>query len=98
MDPQSIKNCIQNWHWKCEILRFVIVFIIVFMNKMIRENMEEILEKMLDVIRKNPGIRPREIHEIFGLSHSWSLRKTLIKRGLVKKERKGNVSALWDAS
>lgn len=53
------------------------------------KNREELLEQVLSVIRKNHGIRPREIHKIMELEHSASLRNTLIKRGLVRKERKG---------
>jgi len=44
---------------------------------------------MLGLIKKRPGIRPREMHTILGLEHSAHLRNTLIKRGLVKKQRKG---------
>ena len=54
-----------------------------------RRNREKFLEKMLSIIRKNPGIRPREIHKIMELEHSASLRNTLIKRGLVRKARRG---------
>lgn len=50
---------------------------------------EKLLLEMLSIIRKNPGIRPRELHEKLGLEHSWNLRSTLIKRGLVRKERDG---------
>jgi uncharacterized membrane protein len=50
---------------------------------------EELLAEMLDLIRKNPGIRPRELHRIMGLKHSATLRAALIKRGLVRKQRKG---------
>jgi uncharacterized membrane protein len=50
---------------------------------------EELLAEMLDLIRKNPGIRPRELHRIMGLKHSATLRAALIKRGLVRKKRNG---------
>lgn len=50
---------------------------------------EKMLAEMLSIIRKKPGIRPREIYEIMGLEHSAPLRNVLIKRGLVRKERKG---------
>ena len=54
-----------------------------------KKDREKVLVKMLLLIRKKPGIRPRELHSILGLEHSASLRNTLIKRGLVRKERKG---------
>ncbi len=50
---------------------------------------EKLLEEMLSLIRKNPGIRPSELNRLLNRSHSASLRSTLIKRGLVRKERKG---------
>jgi len=50
---------------------------------------EELLTDMLSLIRKNQGIRPKELHKKLGLEHSWSLRSTLIKRGLIRKERDG---------
>jgi hypothetical protein len=50
---------------------------------------EALLERMLKLIRANPGIRPRELHELLGLEHSAGLRNTLIKRGQVRKERVG---------
>jgi chromosome segregation and condensation protein ScpB len=54
-----------------------------------RKIREDTLAEMLSIIRRKPGIRPREIHAIMGLDHSAPLRNTLIKRGLVRKERKG---------
>ena len=50
---------------------------------------EELLDKMFLLIRENPGIRHKELHSRLGLEHSAGLRNTLIKRGLVRKERKG---------
>ena len=50
---------------------------------------EKLLAKMLSIIRKKPGIRPFELHRILNLEHSWSLRSTLIKRGLIRKKRDG---------
>jgi len=50
---------------------------------------EELLDKMLSLIRKKPGIRPRELHQLLNIEHSWGLRSTLIKRGLVRKEKDG---------
>jgi len=51
---------------------------------------EKLLSKIFFIIRKNQGIRPRELHKLLNLEHSWSLRLTLIKRGLIKKEKDGN--------
>lgn len=50
---------------------------------------EKALTRMLSIIRKSPGIRPSELNRRLGLTHSASLRNTLIKRGLVRKEKKG---------
>ena len=50
---------------------------------------EEILKKMLLIIEKKPGIRPSELNRLLNRKHSWSLRSTLIKRGLIRKERDG---------
>jgi len=52
-----------------------------------RELREAKLKNMLSIIRKNPGIRASEINHEMNLEHSWNLRSTLIKRGLVRKER-----------
>lgn len=49
----------------------------------------DILHKMLSLIRKQPGIRPRDLHELLHLEHSAGLRNTLIKRGLIRKVKKG---------
>lgn len=50
---------------------------------------EELLEEMLSIIRKNLGTRPSELNRLLNISHLWNLRSTLIKRGLMRKERKG---------
>ncbi len=55
-----------------------------------KELREELLKEMLSIIRKNPGIRPSELNQLLNRSHSWNLRSTLIKRGLIRKEKKGN--------
>ena len=47
------------------------------------------LTNMLSVIQENPGIRASEINREMNLEHSWSLRSTLIKRGLVRKGKAG---------
>lgn len=51
---------------------------------------EKILTKMLGIIKKRPGIRPREINRLLGRGHSASLRNTLIQQGLVRKDKRGN--------
>ena len=56
---------------------------------MVRESREKILAKMYRLIRKNPGIRPRELHHRLGRAHSASLRDALIERKLVRKKRRG---------
>lgn len=54
-----------------------------------RNNREKLLSKMFLIIKENPGIRPSEINRRLKLDHSASLRNTLIKRGPVRKEKKG---------
>lgn len=54
-----------------------------------KNSREEVLEKMLTLIKKKPGIRSSEINRQLKREHSSSLRNALIKRGLVKKEKKG---------
>jgi hypothetical protein len=54
-----------------------------------RKSNEEVLAKILSIIRKKPGIRPSELNRILHREHSASLRNTLIKRGLVRKAKKG---------
>lgn len=51
---------------------------------------EELLNKMLSVIRKNPGIRPSELNRLLNIPHTWNLRSVLLKRGLIRKEKKGS--------
>jgi hypothetical protein len=47
------------------------------------------LEKVLSLIRAQPGIRPSEINRRLNREQSDGLRATLIKRGLVRKEKDG---------
>jgi DNA-binding MarR family transcriptional regulator len=47
------------------------------------------LEKVLSLIRVHPGIRPSEINRRLNLEQSDGLRATLIKRGLIRKEKDG---------
>ena len=45
------------------------------------------LEKVLSLIRAHPGIRPSEINRRLNLEQSDGLRATLIRRGLIRKEK-----------
>jgi hypothetical protein len=49
------------------------------------------LEKALALIRAHPGIRPSEINRLLNREESDGLRATLIKRGLIRKEKDGSV-------
>lgn len=51
--------------------------------------MEEVLERMLSVIKENPGIRPLELNKILKIPHTWNLRKKLLEKGLIRKEKRG---------
>lgn len=59
------------------------------MGEIKKESRKDLLAKILAVIRENPGIRAAEINRRIGREHSWSLRATLIKRGLVRKKKDG---------
>jgi hypothetical protein len=48
------------------------------------------LEKTLALIRAHPGIRPSEINRLLNREESDGLRSTLIKRGLIRKEKDGS--------
>jgi hypothetical protein len=48
------------------------------------------LEKTLSLIRAHPGIRPSELNRFLTREQSDALRNTLIKRGLIRKERDGS--------
>jgi hypothetical protein len=48
------------------------------------------LEKTLALIRAHPGIRPYEINRLLRREESDGLRNTLIKRGLIRKEKDGS--------
>jgi hypothetical protein len=48
------------------------------------------LEKTLSLIRAHPGIRPSELNRRLNREESDGLRNTLIKRGLVRKEKDGS--------
>jgi hypothetical protein len=48
------------------------------------------LEKTLSLIRRHPGIRPSELNRLLNREESDGLRNTLIKRGLIRKEKVGS--------
>jgi hypothetical protein len=48
------------------------------------------LEKVLALIRARPGIRPSEINQLLNREQTDGLRSTLIKRGLIRKEKDGS--------
>jgi hypothetical protein len=48
------------------------------------------LDKTLSLIRTHPGIRPSEINRLLNRQQSDGLRSTLIKRGLIRKEKDGS--------
>jgi hypothetical protein len=45
---------------------------------------------MLALIRARPGIRPSELNRLLKVEHSDGLRSTLIRRGLIRKEKDGS--------
>ena len=53
------------------------------------------LERTLSLIRKHPGIRPSEINRLLDREQSDGLRATLIKRGLVRKEKDGSATRYY---
>lgn len=55
------------------------------------------LEKALSLIRMRPGIRPTELNRLLSREQSDGLRKTLIKRGLIRKERDGAAMRYYPA-
>ena len=48
------------------------------------------LDKTLSLIRAHPGIRPSEINRRLNREESDGLRSTLMKRGLIRKEKDGS--------
>jgi hypothetical protein len=48
------------------------------------------LERTLSLIRSHPGIRPSELNRLLKREQSDGLRSTLIKRGLIRKEKDGS--------
>lgn len=47
-------------------------------------------EKALALIRARPGLRPSELNRLLNREESDGLRATLIKRGLIRKEKDGS--------
>jgi Mn-dependent DtxR family transcriptional regulator len=62
---------------------------------MVQQATEQMLLRILEIIEKEPGVRPSEINRRLGLAQSDSLRAALIRRGLVRKERRGAATHLY---
>ena len=60
-----------------------------------KRSREDLLAKILDLIRRNPGIRPAEINHRLELEQSDALREALIERGLVRKVKDGQATHLY---
>jgi hypothetical protein len=60
-----------------------------------REATEQVLAKMLAIITSHPGIRPSELNRRLNREQSDSLRAALIRRGLVRKVKEGQVTRLY---
>jgi hypothetical protein len=58
--------------------------------KSAKQSLHGDLEKTLSLIRAHPGIRPFEISRLLKREESDGLRNTLIKRGLIRKEKDGS--------
>jgi Mn-dependent DtxR family transcriptional regulator len=56
---------------------------------------EDLLERILELVKKNPGIRPSEINRALNLEQSDDLRQALIDRGLVRKTKEGREVHLY---
>ncbi|MGH8141906.1 MAG: hypothetical protein ACREU2_05220 [Steroidobacteraceae bacterium] len=48
------------------------------------------LERVLALVKAHPGIRPSELNRRLNVEQSDGLRNTLIKRGLIRKEKDGS--------
>jgi hypothetical protein len=55
------------------------------------------LERALSLIRARPGIRPSELNRLLNREESDGLRATLIRRGLVRKEKDGSAMRYYPA-
>jgi hypothetical protein len=49
-----------------------------------------LLDKTLSLIKTHPGIRPSELNRLLNVGQSDGVRNTLIKRGLIRKEKDGS--------
>ena len=49
-----------------------------------------LLDKTLSLIKMHPGIRPSELNQLLNVGQSDGVRNTLIKRGLIRKEKDGS--------
>ena len=56
---------------------------------------EELLADILEIIKRNPGIRPSEVNCRLNRTETDSLRATLIRRGLVRKVKEGQSTHLY---
>jgi hypothetical protein len=54
------------------------------------QNLDGNQEKLLALIRAHPGIRPSELNRLLKREQTDGLRNTLIKRGLIRKEKDGS--------
>jgi hypothetical protein len=55
----------------------------------VKQGHDSDLEKTLSLIKAHPGIRPSEINRFLKRKQSDSLRNTLIKHGVIRKEKDG---------
>ncbi len=55
------------------------------------------LEKVLALIKAHPGIRPSELNRLLNVEQSDGLRDTLIRRGLIRKEKDGSAMRYYPA-
>jgi hypothetical protein len=53
------------------------------------------LGKILLLIKKHPGIRPSELNRLLNREQSDGLRNTLIRRGLIRKEKDGSATRYY---
>jgi|HubBroStandDraft_2_1064218.scaffolds.fasta_scaffold320055_1 predicted transcriptional regulator len=56
---------------------------------------EDLLVRILELVKKKPGIRPSEINRALNLEQSDDLRQALIDRGLVRKTKEGREVHLY---
>jgi Mn-dependent DtxR family transcriptional regulator len=56
---------------------------------------EDLLDRILELVKKNPGIRPSEINRALNVEQSDDLRQALIDRGLLRKVKEGREVHLY---